>query len=139
MERLAIILALHGLLVLTLSMLAGLMLYLAIRREREQAAWHLLHAGGTGRGVLLLALAALLEYPELPLAWLQASAWAVLVFVWTSMAAMGIRALSGERGLGLEGSPLNRLVYLLYAVGTVAIFPACAILIYGFAIALAGS
>jgi hypothetical protein len=33
--------------------------------------------------------------------------------------------------LRLEGSPADKLVYGLYAVGTVAVVPACALLIYG--------
>lgn len=131
MDRLAILLALNGMLVLVVSLVAGLFLYLAIRRGKAEEAWHLLHAGGAGRGVMLLALAALLEYPSLTLIQLQVACWLVLVFVWTSMGAMGIRALSGARGLRLEGRLTNRLVYLLYAVGTVAIFPGCGLLIFG--------
>ena len=131
MERLAINLALNGALVLTVSLVAGLFLYLAIRNDREQAAWHLLHAGGTGRGVMLLALAAIIEYPVLPAWQLPTMSWLFIVFAWTSMAAMTIRAVTGERGLKYQGSLVNRLVYIFYAVATVAIFPAVALLIYG--------
>jgi len=117
-------------------MIAGMFLYLAILRQREPAAWHLLHAGGTGRGVMLLALAALLEYPALSASLLQTAAWLIVFFVWSSMLAMAIRAVSGERGLRLEGSFANRLVYLSYALGTLTVFPGFALLIYGFARAL---
>ena len=136
MDRLTIILALNGALVLLFSMVAGMFLYLAILRQREPAAWHLLHAGGTGRGVMLLALAALLEYPALSVSLLQSAAWLILFFVWSSMLAMTLRAVSGERGLRLEGSFVNRLVYLSYALGTLTVFPGFALLIYGFARAL---
>ncbi len=136
MDQLAIVLGLNAMLVLVVSLVAGLMLYLAIKNDRPQAAWHLLHAGGAGRAVLLLALAAMIEYPALTLFQLQAASWLLLVFVWTSMMAMGIRAVSGQRGLRLEGSLGNRLVYLLYAIGTLAVFPGCALLIYGFWAAL---
>lgn len=131
MDRLALHLALNGALVLTVSLFAGLFLYLAIRNDKEQAAWHLLHAGGTGRGVMLLALAAIIEYPVLPAWQLSTTAWLFIVFTWTSMAAMTIRAVSGERGLRCQGSAANKLVYIFYAVATVAIFPAIALLIYG--------
>ena len=131
MDHLVIILALNGALVLLLSLIAGMFLYLAILREHEQSAWHLLHAGGTGRGVMLLALAALLEYPDLPRGLLAASAWLILIFVWTSMLAMGIRAVMGARGLRLEGGLANRVVYVSYAVGTVTVFPGFALFIYG--------
>ena len=122
--------------VLVVSLVAGLFLYLAIKDGREEAAWHLLHAGGTGRAVMLLALAALIRYPALSVVQMQAACWLILLFVWTSMGAMGIRAVSGYRGLNLEGTLANRTVYLLYAIGTVAIFPACFLLIYGLIAAL---
>lgn len=131
MDRLALHLALNGALVLTVSLFAGLFLYLAIRNDREQAAWHLLHAGGTGRGVMLLALAAIIDYPLLPMWQLSTTAWLFITFSWTSMAAMTIRAVTGERGLRCQGSIANKLVYIFYAVATVAIFPAIALLIYG--------
>ena len=136
MDRLAILLALNGMLVLVVSLVAGLFLYLAIKNGREEAAWHLLHAGGTGRAVMLLALAALIEYPSLTIGQMQVACWLMLVFVWTSMGAMGIRAVTGSRGLRLEGTLANRMVYLLYAIGTVAIFPGCLLLIYGLITAL---
>lgn len=136
MERLALILALNGALTLMVSLLAGMMLYLAILHQREQAAWHLLHAGGTGRGVMLLALAALVEFAALPSALLEAALWMIVFFVWTSMLAMATRAISGERGLRFEGGFANRLVWVSYALGTVTVFPGIALLIYGFARAL---
>ena len=136
MDKLAIQLALNGSMVLFLSLVAGMFLYLSIRDGKDQAAWHLLHAGGAARGVMLLALAAILRLPELPFWLLSTAAWAVIFFVWTSMLAMGIRAITGDRGLRLEGSFANRIVYISYALGTVAIFPALAILIYGLARAL---
>ena len=136
MDRLAILLALNGMLVLVVSLVAGLLLYLTIKKGRDEAGWHLLHAGGAGRAVMLLALAALVEYPSLTFGQMQAASWLVLIFVWTSMCAMGIRAVSGYRGLRLEGALANRIVYLLYAIGTVAIFPGCALLIFGLYAAL---
>ena len=131
MDQLVIVLALNGALVLMLSLFAGLFLYLAILNDRDPAAWHLLHAGGTGRGVMLLALAALIQYPVLPFWLASTAAWLIIFFVWTSMLAMGIRAIWGDRGLRLEGSFANRLVYISYALGTVTVFPGFALLIYG--------
>ena len=136
MERLALILALNGATVLLLSLVAGMFLYLAILHSREQAAWHLLHAGGTGRGVMLLALAALIEYPALSPLLLEAAVWMIVFFVWMSMLAMAIRAVCGDRGLRFEGSLANRVVWISYALGTLTVFPGLALLIYGFARAL---
>ena len=136
MDQLVIILALNGALVLTVSLIAGLFLYLAILQDKDQAAWHLLHAGGAGRGVMLLALAALIDRPALSPELATIAAWLIIFFVWTSMLAMGIRAVFGDRGLRLEGSFANRVVYLSYALGTVTVFPGFALLIYGLAKAL---
>jgi hypothetical protein len=131
MERLAIHLALHGAIVLTISILCGLFLYLAILNKKQVSAWHLVHSGGTARGIMLIALAAIISYPVLPIWQLTTLVWLFIFFVWTSMIAMIIAALSGARGLGYEGSSANKLVYLLYASGTIAVFPACSLLIYG--------
>jgi len=136
MDRLVIILALNGALVLTVSLVAGMFLYLSILRDKDQAAWHLLHAGGTSRGVMLLALAALIEFPALSEQQASIAAWLIIFFVWTSMLAMGIRAINGARGLRLEGSLANRLVYISYALGTLTVFPGFALLIYGLSMAL---
>lgn len=136
MDQLVIILALNGALVLVISMIAGLFLYLSILNDRDPAAWHLLHAGGTGRGVMLLALAALIEIPALSDQLAAVSAWLIIVFVWTSMLAMGIRAISGDRGLRFDGPFANRLVYVSYGLGILAVFPGFALLIYGLLMAL---
>ena len=55
----------------------------------------------------------------------------IIFFAWTSMLAMLIAAATGERGLRCSGTLANRLVYLLYGVGTVAVFPAFLWLIAG--------
>jgi hypothetical protein len=55
----------------------------------------------------------------------------MLFFVWTSMLAMLIAAAGGERGLGWHGSNTNKLVYGLYVVGAIAVFPAAFLLVAG--------
>jgi len=132
MDRLAVYLALHGAIVLVVSLVAGLLLHRTIRlNASDSAAWHLAHAGGSGRGVLLLALAGVLRWVALPGWQVSTLVWLMLFFVWTSVAAMTIAAASGERGLSWSGSPLSRLVFGLYVVGAVAVFPAAFLLILG--------
>ena len=80
---------------------------------------------------MLIALAAIIHLLALPLWQITTLAWLMIFFTWTSMLAMIIAAASGERGLGWNGSKTNRLVYLLYALGTIAVFPACVLLIVG--------
>lgn len=137
MDSLATHLALHGVLVLGVSVLGGWLLYRSIlNRGGGEAAWHLLHAGGSVRGVMLIALAGVIQLPDLPHWQLAVSAWLIILFTWTSVLAMAIAAASGERGLRFTGSIANRTVYLLYAVGVIAIVPAGVLLTFGLAAAL---
>lgn len=131
MESLAIHLALHGVLVLLVSLVGGLFLYRANLTKRGVHGWHLLHAGGSGRGIMLIAVAAIIHLPALPLGVLMMSGWLMIFFVWTSMLAMLLVAVSGEHGFGWSGSGTNKIIFALYVAGTVAVFPACLILIYG--------
>lgn len=131
MNSLAIQLALHGALVLTVSIVGGLFLYGAILNSKKESAWHLLHAGGTVRGVMLMALGAIIHYPALPMWQISLVAWLMIFFTWTSVLAMLLAAASGERGLRCSGSIANKLVYILYGLGTIAIFPALLLLSYG--------
>ncbi len=124
MDHLAVQLAFHGALVLVVSLCAGLFTYKAILTEERAAAWHLAHAGGTARGVMLLALAATVRLPAMALWEISLVAWLLIFFTWTSVLAMVIAAASGERGLGFTGSPANKVVFVLYVVGGVAVFPA---------------
>lgn len=107
MDTLAIHLALHGAAVMLVSLCAGLFTYRAILHEQPAAAWHLAHAGGTARGVMLIALAAIVRLPALPLWEISLVAWLLIFFTWTSVFAMLIAAASGQRGLGFNGSHTN--------------------------------
>ena len=143
MDNIAVHLAFHCVTILTISLVAGLALYRSILRagdlkagdfkDWDVASWHLVHASVAARGVMLIAFAAIIHLPALPLWLLSTAAWLAIVFTWTSTAAMVTRALSGERGLRCEGSFPNRRIFILYGVGTIAIFPACAVLLVGLA------
>jgi len=136
MDTLATLLALHGAAILTISLFAGLFLYRTILGKGAEHDWHLLHAGGSGRGLMLFALAATIHLPALP-AWLTwILAWLVILFAWASTLAMIITAVTGERGFGWSGTVTNRLTFGLYVIGTVAVFPAFLVLMIGLAIAL---
>ena len=131
MEKLVIYLVLQGVLVLTVSLVGGLLLYRMLLKEKNPAAWHLVHAGGTVRGVLLIALAAIIPLLALPLSQVSFLVWLMIISIWASMLAMVIAAISGDRGLRLGGSLTNKLVYLFYAIHIVTILPAFILLIYG--------
>ena len=131
MGPLSIHLALHGVLVLLASVLCGVTLWRVMLRSGREHAWHLIHAGGSVRGVLLIALAAVVPYLPLTNVALTAFVWLMIVSIWASMFAMLIAAITGDRGLQNAGTSANRLVYFLYAIHAVTLFPAFFILIYG--------
>lgn len=131
MESLAVHLGLHGVAVLTVSVVAGLVLWRVLDHGNDGDNWHLVHASGTARGIYLIALAAIIDLPELPAWLLRTAVWLTIVFSWASLAAMIIRAFSGELGFHPGGSVTNLVVFLLYALGAVALFPACAIFVVG--------
>ena len=80
---------------------------------------------------MLIALAAILRLPVLPLWELSLVAWLFIFFTWTSVFAMVIAAATGQRGLAFSGSSTNKIVFVLYLVGAVAVFPASVALMAG--------
>jgi hypothetical protein len=137
MDKLATHLALHGVLVVTLGAIAGLSLWRSILRNTNVADWHLLHASGTSRGIILIALAAIINLPALPTWQTTMLAWFIIYFVWSSVLAMLVRAICGEPGFAWSGSPANKLVHVLYVTGTIVLFPALLLLAVGLYKALA--
>jgi hypothetical protein len=131
MDNLAIHLALHGVMVLTVSVVGGVLLYRSILRDTNRADWHLLHAGGSARGILLIALSGTIGLVDLESWQLATAVWFVIYFAWTSTLAMLIRAYSGQTGFRFAGSGTNRFVYLLYASGALVLFPGLLLLAVG--------
>jgi hypothetical protein len=136
MEKLAVHLALNGAMVLTASLVGGLLLHRSILGDRHVADWHLFHAGVSARGIMLLALAATIHLAALPEWQARTAAWLVIVFVWTSTLAMLVRTMTGEKGFAYSGAPANKVTFALYVVGTVAVFPGFVLLIKGYLLAL---
>ncbi|NNK77725.1 MAG: hypothetical protein HKP40_03340 [Litoreibacter sp.] len=121
MEELAAFLALNGAVVLLFSSLVGLALARSLHLGTPAEHWHLLHAGGTSRGIMLLALAASIRFAELPATDLAWASGLVTFFVWTSILAMLVRCLTGMKGFHRGGPAANKIVFYLYASGTVAL------------------
>ena len=112
---------------------AGLLLHRTIRLDGENAAaWHLTHAGVSGRGILLIALAGTARWVHLPDALGAACVLADAVLRLDVYGGDGVAAATGDRGLTWSGSLVNRLVFALYVAGPIAVFPAAILLIAGF-------
>ena len=138
MEPLIVHAAANGVAILLVSLCAGLYTYRAALRDEPPAAWHLAHAGGTARGVMLMSVAAIARVPVLPSWELSLAVWLLIFFSWTSVAAMIVAAATRQRGLRLRGTVANKSVFLLYVAGGIAVFPAGGILLAGLLRALAG-
>ena len=98
MQNLSAFLAFNGAAVLLFSSLVGFALARSLHRGAVSEHWHLLHAGGTSRGVMLLALSAAIPFADLSASSLAWASGLVVLFAWTSVFAMFIRGMTGERG-----------------------------------------
>lgn len=136
MQLLSPLLALNGSFFLLFSSLIGLVLARSLRQGTKSEHWHLLHSGGTSRGIMLLALSASVQFADLPASQLFWSSGLVVLFVWTSVIAMLVRALTGEMGFHPGGSSSNKLVFYLYAAGTIALPVGLVWLMVGFFMAM---
>lgn len=130
MDNLAVHLALHGVLILMVSVFGGLLLYRSILKNTNQADWHLLHAGGSARGIMLIALAAIVPLTELSSWQINTAAWFIIYFAWASTLAMLIGAISGEKGFSLAGAATNRLIFVFYVTGVIALIPGLFLLVF---------
>lgn len=131
MTPLALQFALHGSILLMAGLIGGLFFARAIKQQRGEVAWRVVHAGGVAAGAMLLALA-------VPSQWMTAGAAAKLTvgvgFIGGSYLlclGMFIAAIFDTRGIPGGGSPLNRFVAALYGVGTVMSLAGCAVLVLG--------
>lgn len=138
MHAIPVSLALNGAGVMMVSLLAGLLLYRSLVRGGNVHGWHLLHAGGSGRAVMLLALA-----PTAPLSALDPRLTAlacvlVVIFAWASTLAMVLVGATGQHGFAWDGPPVNKAMYGLYVIGGATVFPGFALLALGWLLALNG-
>lgn len=136
MDTLATYLALNGVAVVVVSLLGGLFLYKAIVTDGSVSSWHLLHSGGSARGILLIALSSIIHLPALPFSLVSLASWFIVFFVWTSLFAMLLRAMTGEPGFHFSGPLSNKLAFILYLSGTCTVFPGFLILALGLLLAL---
>lgn len=136
MTTLPALLVLNGLLIVFLSSVAGLVLYRTLLRDADPHDWHLLHAGGSARGILLIALGGTVHLAALPKGQAALAAMLVMAFVWASTLAMLLGAISGESGFSFSGRAANRLGFALYVIGAVCLFPGLAWLAWGFWLAI---
>lgn len=135
-DTLALHLALHGAIVLLLGLIGGLYFARAIRRGRGEVAWRVVHAGGCLAGALLLALAWPIRLVGGPEVLRLALAGTLILATYLLVLGMFIAAGTAERGIPGGGSRLNRLVALLYQLGSAMALLASGLLVLGLGLAL---
>ena len=119
-RRAATLLALNGLVVLFLGLLAGAPYGAAIvggwGAEAERA-WKLAHGEGVQNGLLLLALAGASAWIALGGAAEKTVVWGAVLAAYGNVLGAGLGAIAGQRGLPLEGPASNWLVFVCFMFG----------------------
>lgn len=131
MERLVIYLALHGVLVLIVSLVSGRWFSKAITTGGNEVAWRVMHSGGTMGGIMLIAFSSLIPLIALPQWGIGLFVWSIIAGTWFFISAMMAAAITGERGLTGGGSLINRSVRYCYVIGALLSLAGCGLLLVG--------
>jgi hypothetical protein len=114
------LLLVHGTIVLSLGVLAGLPFWLAIIRERGAEpihGWRVAHATLIVNGLLLLMVALMGPHLDLSETLSALAAWALVASAYGFVFALGGGAWFGERGLNPLPLGVNTLFFVGHAVG----------------------
>jgi uncharacterized membrane protein len=110
-------LILNGVLVLFVSVVGGFAFAKAIKSSPErEVAWRVVHSGGSMAGIMLLAFAGIWQYISIG-NYEHIVAWSLIVSTQFMVVGMFLAAISGKRGLRSESIGLEKIIYVLYAVG----------------------
>lgn len=127
----SVMLALHGSIILLSGLVGGLFFARAIKQSSGEVAWRVVHTGGCAGGAMLLAISVPVQWVSLPDILELLLIWGFVLGTYLLVAGMFVAAIGNSRGIPGGGSPLNRLVSGLYAVGTLLSLAACVLLILG--------
>jgi hypothetical protein len=131
MEHFAIYLALHGVLVLIVSLISGRWFSRAITTGGNEVAWRVVHSGGSMGGIMLIAFSSLISIIVLPLWATELFVWFIILGTWLFIIAMIVAAITGQRGLKGSGSLTNRGVFSFYIIGALLSLFGCCLLLIG--------
>lgn len=122
MNSLAIQLLLHGAIVLLVGLLTGIPYGFAITRKKDDnvvRAWRVAHSGLSMGGTTMIAISAVLSNLKLDLIGGSTLVWAFVVSGYGFCIALPYGAWVGHRGLSVEGSAQNKVVYAGNIVGAI--------------------
>ena len=98
MGQLDIQLALHGVLILIVSMVSGRWFAKAIITHKNDVAWRVVHSGGSMSGIMLVAIAGILDLVILPPLLHELLVWLLIVGIWTFLIGIILQLLPGKEG-----------------------------------------
>ena len=124
-------LALHGSIVLLGGLIGGLFFARAIKLQRGEVAWRVVHAGGCSAGAMLLAIAVPARWAALGHFWAVVMGASFIAGTYLLCAGMYVAAIWNVRGIPGGGSSLNRRVSMLYAAGTIGTLVGGGLLVIG--------
>lgn len=131
MTPIALLLALHGSIILLSGLIGGLLFARAIKRSAGEVAWRVVHAGGCAAGVMLLAIAVPVQWVSLAPMLEVGLVWSLLLGTYLLVIGMFVAAIWRHRGIPSGGSGANRLVGYLYGGGTVLALLGGTLLVFG--------
>jgi hypothetical protein len=131
MTPLALQFALHGSIALFSGLVGGLFFARAIKLKHGEVAWRVVHAGGCSAGAMLLAIAAPSQWLAMSAVTNMTMAIGLIGGAYVLCLGMYVAAIWDVRGIPGGGTALNRLVAVLYSIGTVMTLLGGALLVIG--------
>jgi len=108
---------LNGVIILYASVVGGYAFAKAIKTKPErEVAWRVVHSGGSMAGIMLIALGAVWQYIRLGCCE-QIIVWSLIGSTYLMVIGMFLAAVTGKRGLHSESKGVEKIIYLLYAIG----------------------
>jgi hypothetical protein len=123
----------HGAVVILLGLVAGFPLAFVITGSlvSSERAWRMAHLEGLLNGLLLLAIAGVVDGLALDGRKPVVLFWALIITAYGNLIASVIAASANVRGLEPGGSFANTLTYLLFMVAVVTVVVALALVAHG--------
>lgn len=111
------LLILNGVIVLYASVVGGYAFAKAIKTNPErEVAWRVVHSGGSMAGIMLIAFGAAWNYIQLGV-YEKPIVWSIIISTYLMVVGMFLAAITGKRGLRSESTGIEKIIYLLYAIG----------------------
>jgi len=111
------LLILNGVIVLYASVVGGYAFAKAIKTNPErEVAWRVVHSGGSMAGIMLIAFGAIWKHIQVG-SYEKMIVWSLIASTYLMVLGMFLAAITGKRGLHSESKGIEKIIYLLYAVG----------------------